>query len=107
MKNLLTRIGAITALAGVIAVGAPQPAAASRASTALWAAAAAAIIGAIYYDSNHHPYWIGPYGRRHYVSWQVANYYRDHHWSRVAPRRRRWRDRRGHEHWGSRSCCSP
>ena len=38
----------------------------------------AAIVGALVYDSNNHPYYVRN-NRRYYVTQQEAGYYRSHH----------------------------
>jgi hypothetical protein len=56
----------------------PQPAAADTASTAAMIAGAAAIVGALVYDQNNHPYYVRN-NHRYYVTQQEAQYYRAHH----------------------------
>lgn len=64
-------------LAGTLG-GAPIAARADTASTAAIVAGAAAIVGALIYDSNNHPYYVRN-NRRYYVTPQEAQYYRAHH----------------------------
>ena len=69
-------------LAGALALGsfavAATPAKADATSTALIAAGAAAIIGALLYDGNGRPYYVRG-GHRYYVTQSEANFYRSHH----------------------------
>jgi hypothetical protein len=51
---------------------------ADTASTAAIAAGAAAIAGALLYDSSNHPYYIRD-NHRYYVTASEASYYRSHH----------------------------
>ena len=51
---------------------------ADTASTAAIAAGAAAIIGALLYDGNNHPYYVRN-NHRYYVTQSEAQYYRGHH----------------------------
>jgi hypothetical protein len=51
---------------------------ADTASTAAIIAGAAAIAGAILYDSNNHPYYIRN-NHRYYITQQEDQYYRSHH----------------------------
>jgi hypothetical protein len=71
-----------TALSGFVllgSLGATQTAAkADTASTAAIIAGAAAIAGALLYDSNNHPYYVRD-NRRYYVTQNEALYYRAHH----------------------------
>lgn len=102
MKPIVLRVAAALMLPALLITAAPQPARADAASTALWAAAAAAIIGTIYYDSHHRPYYRDRYGRTHYVSQGAADYYNSHDWRNTPPARRQWRDAHGTWHHG---CC--
>ncbi len=69
-------------LSGLIVIGAvggaARPAPADTASTAAIIAGAAAITGALLYDSSNHPYYIQN-NRRYYVNDDQAQYYRSHH----------------------------
>ncbi|MFY9779650.1 MAG: hypothetical protein WAJ85_03945 [Candidatus Baltobacteraceae bacterium] len=47
-------------------------------STALIAAGAAAIVGALLYDASNHPYYVSN-KHRYYVTQNEAQYYRSHH----------------------------
>jgi hypothetical protein len=71
-----------TALGGLLVLGTlggTQPAAkADTASTAAIVAGAAAIVGALLYDSNNHPYYVRN-NHRYYVTQNEAQYYRGHH----------------------------
>jgi hypothetical protein len=58
--------------------GTPLPAKADTASTMAIVAGAAAIVGALVYDSNGHPYYVRN-SRRYYVTQDEATYYRSHH----------------------------
>ena len=72
----------LPALSGLLLLGSvggtQAPAKADTTSTALIAAGAAAIVGALLYDSNNHPYYVRD-NHRYYVSQSEANYYREHH----------------------------
>jgi hypothetical protein len=72
----------LPALGGLLVFGSiagtPAPAKANTTATALIAAGAAAIVGALIYDSNNHPYHVRD-NRRYYVTQEEANYYRGHH----------------------------
>jgi len=57
---------------------APSVARADTASTAAIIAGAAAITGALIYDSSNHPYYVQS-GRRYYVTPSQATWYRQHH----------------------------
>lgn len=71
-----------TALAGLVvagSIGTTQTVAkASTASTAGIAAGAAAIVGALLYDSSNHPYYVRN-NHRYYVTQSEAQSYRSHH----------------------------
>lgn len=71
-----------TALGGLLTLGVfagtPVVAKADTASTAAIVAGAAAIVGALVYDSNNHPYYVRN-NRRYYVTQQEAQYYRSRH----------------------------
>jgi hypothetical protein len=67
-----------TALATAITISLPRPVQADTTSTALFAVGAAAIVGALLYDGNNHPYYVNN-NRRYYVSQNEAQYYRSHH----------------------------
>lgn len=73
---------ALPALGGLLVLGSiggtPAPAKADTTSTALIAVGAAAIVGALLYDSNNHPYYVRD-NRRYYVTNDEAQYYRTHH----------------------------
>jgi hypothetical protein len=58
--------------------GIPAPAKADTTSTVLIAAGAAAIVGALLYDSSSHPYYVRD-NQRYYVTHNEALYYRSHH----------------------------
>jgi hypothetical protein len=77
----LSRI-ALPALSGLLLLGSlggvPAPAKADSTSTALIAVGAAAIVGALLYDGNNHPYYVRD-NRRYYVTQDEAQYYRGHH----------------------------
>ncbi len=103
MNKTLVRMIATLVMPVALAMAVPQAASANATSTAIWAAAAATIIGAILYDSNHRPYWRDSYGRRHYVSQGAAQYYNQHQWNHTPPGQRRWQDQRGSWHHGG--CC--
>jgi hypothetical protein len=72
----------ITALAGMLSValttGAPSMARADAGSTAAIIAGAAAIVGAIIYDSSNRPYYVRN-ERRYYITEDEAVWYRRHH----------------------------
>jgi hypothetical protein len=72
----------MTALAGALSaavtMNAPSMARADAGSTAAIIAGAAAITGALIYDSSNHPYYVQS-GHRYYVSQQQATWYRAHH----------------------------
>jgi len=71
-----------TALGGLLTLGAlggtPTVAKADTASTAAIVAGAAAIVGALLYDGNNHPYYVHN-NRRYYVTQNEAQYYRARH----------------------------
>lgn len=73
---------ALPALGGLLALGSiagtSLPAKANTASTVAIAAGAAAIVGALLYDGNNHPYYVRN-NHRYYVTQQEAQYYRGHH----------------------------
>ena len=73
---VLPALGGLLVLGSI--TGTPAPAKADTTSTALIAAGAAAIVGALIYDSNNHPYYVRN-NRRYYVTDQEAQYYRGHH----------------------------
>jgi hypothetical protein len=56
----------------------PRVASADTTSTALLVAGAAAIAGALLYDSSGHPYYVRS-NKRYYVSQPVAQYYQKQH----------------------------
>jgi hypothetical protein len=72
----------MAALAGMFSIaltmGAPSMVRADTGSTAAIIAGAAAIAGALIYDSSNHPYYVQN-GHRFYVTPQQAAYYRGHH----------------------------
>lgn len=68
-------IAATMATVAVIPVA--RPAQADTTSTILIAAAAGAIIGSLFTDSNNQPYYVNN-GRHVYVSQNTASYYRAH-----------------------------
>lgn len=74
----LTIAGAAVLALSVAAAGTPAPAQADTASTAAIAAGAAAIVGALLYDSNNRPYYVRN-GHRYYVTQDEERYYRGHH----------------------------
>ncbi len=65
------------AFATVAAVPLARPAQADTTSTIILAAAAGAIIGSLFTDSNNQPYYVSN-GRHVYVSQNTASYYRSH-----------------------------
>jgi hypothetical protein len=71
-----------TVLASFLALGVlggiQAPAKADTASTAAIIAGAAAITGALLYDSSNHPYYVRN-NHRYYVTQNEAVYYRGHH----------------------------
>ena len=71
-----------TALGGLLVLGtfggAQIAAKADTASTAAIVAGAAAIVGALLYDSNNRPYYVRN-NHRYYVTQAEAQYYRGHH----------------------------
>jgi hypothetical protein len=67
-----------TALVSAVTISIPKIAQANTTSTALIAAGAAAIVGALLIDSNNRPYYVNN-DRRYYVSQNEATYYRSHH----------------------------
>jgi hypothetical protein len=73
---------ALPALGGLLILGSvtgnPAPAKADTASTVAIAAGAAAIVGALLYDGNNHPYYVRN-NHRYYVTQNEAQYYRQHH----------------------------
>lgn len=77
----LSRI-VLPALSGLLLVGSvggvQAPAKADTTSTVLIAAGAAAIVGALLYDGNNHPYYVRD-NHRYYVTQDEAQYYRGHH----------------------------
>lgn len=75
-RILSTALGGLLVTASFAAT--PQPARADTASTAAIAAGAAAIVGALVYDSSNHPYYVRD-NHRYYVSAGEAQYYRAHH----------------------------
>jgi hypothetical protein len=83
------------ALPLILSFAMPQVATANPASTAVWAAAAAVIVGAIVYDGNHRPYYNDRYGRRHYVNPNAASYYQQHRWNQTPQNERYWQDQNG------------
>jgi hypothetical protein len=72
----------LPALGGLIVLGSiggtQAPAKADTKSTALIAAGAAAIVGALIYDGSNHPYYVRN-NHRYYVTQQEATYYKGHH----------------------------
>jgi hypothetical protein len=72
----------LPALGGLLVLGSiggtPTAAKADTASTIAIAAGAAAIVGALVYDGNNHPYYVRN-NHRYYVTQQEATYYRGHH----------------------------
>jgi hypothetical protein len=71
-----------TALGGLLVAGSlgatQMPAKADTASTAAIVGGAAAIVGALLYDSSNHPYYVRD-NHRYYVTQNEAQYYRSHH----------------------------
>ncbi len=65
------------AIATVAVIPMARPAQADTTSTIILAAAAGAIIGSLFTDSNNQPYYVNN-GRHVYVSHNTANYYRAH-----------------------------
>ncbi|HEV3156831.1 MAG TPA: hypothetical protein VGZ00_05735 [Candidatus Baltobacteraceae bacterium] len=79
MKSSTLRLSTLAvALAATLTMGVTSPARADTGSTAAIIAGAAAIVGALIYDSNNHPYYVRD-GHRYYVTEQQAGYYRQHH----------------------------
>jgi hypothetical protein len=72
----------LPALGGLLVLGSigatPTAAKADTASTVAIAAGAAAIVGALLYDGNNHPYYVRN-NHRYYVTQNEAQYYRGHH----------------------------
>jgi hypothetical protein len=72
----------LPALGGLLVLGSvggtPTAAKADTASTIAIAAGAAAIVGALLYDGNNHPYYVRN-NHRYYVTQQEAQYYRGRH----------------------------
>jgi hypothetical protein len=66
-----------SALSVAVTMGAPSMVRADTTSTAI-IAGAAAIAGALIYDSSNHPYYVQS-GRRYYVTDEQAKWYRAHH----------------------------
>lgn len=64
-------------MAAVALLPAARPAQADTASTLILAAAAGAIVGSLFTDSNNQPYYVNN-GRHVYVTKNTANYYRAH-----------------------------
>ncbi len=95
MNRFLSRGVAVMMLPLILAFAMPQVAVANSASTAAWAAAAAVIVGTIFYDSNHRPYYNDRYGYRRYVNPNVAAYYQQHRWSQTPENQRRWQGQNG------------
>jgi hypothetical protein len=73
---VLPALGGLLVLGSI--AGTPAPAKADTTSTALIAAGAAAIVGALIYDGNNHPYYVRN-NHRYYVTQQEATYYKGHH----------------------------
>ncbi|MFZ1124761.1 MAG: hypothetical protein WAN59_06460 [Candidatus Baltobacteraceae bacterium] len=71
-----------TALGGLLVLGTlggtQTTVKADTASTAAIVAGAAAIVGALLYDSNNRPYYVSN-NHRYYVTQNEAQYYRGHH----------------------------
>jgi len=79
MKTILQRVILVAAAALIATFSTvPRTASANTTSTALLIAGAAAIAGALLYDSNGRPYYVQS-NRRYYVSQPVAQYYQGHH----------------------------
>ena len=68
-------LAAVLATATLLPVA--RPAQADTTSTIILAAAAGAIIGSLFTDTNNQPYYVNN-GRHVYVSQNTANYYRAH-----------------------------
>ena len=72
----------LPALGGLLVLGSiggtPTAAKADTTSTIAIAAGAAAIVGALLYDGNNHPYYVRN-NQRYYVTQNEAQYYRGHH----------------------------
>jgi hypothetical protein len=64
-------------MAAVALLPMARPAQADTASTIILAAAAGAIVGSLFTDSNNQPYYVNN-GRHVYVKQSTANYYRAH-----------------------------
>ncbi len=73
---LLPALGGLLVLGSI--GGTPTAAKADTASTVAIAAGAAAIVGALLYDGNNHPYYVRN-NHRYYVTQNEAQYYRGHH----------------------------
>jgi hypothetical protein len=67
-----------TAILAAATIAVPRAAQADTTSTALIAAGAAAIVGALLTDGNNHPYYVKD-NHRYYVTQNEANYYGAHH----------------------------
>jgi hypothetical protein len=82
MKNMKISSIILPALGSLLVLGSiggtPTAAKANTASTIAIAAGAAAIVGALLYDGNNHPYYVRN-NHRYYVTQQEATYYRGHH----------------------------
>ena len=77
-QAVLGRIAIGTAIVAALSISLPRPVQADTTSTALFAVGAAAIVGALLYDGNNHPYYVRN-NQRYYVSQGQAAYYRNHH----------------------------
>jgi hypothetical protein len=74
-KPFAFTIAAVLATATLLPIA--RPAQADTTSTIILAAAAGAIIGSLFTDTNNQPYYVNN-GRHVYVSQNTANYYRAH-----------------------------
>lgn len=87
LKSNLTKIVLATGMLAATMIALPKPASADTGSTIAIAAAAAAIVGAIAYDSQGRPYYMRD-RQRFYVSQDTANYWRFHRNDRFGRHRR-------------------
>jgi hypothetical protein len=84
------------AIAAVTVVPMARPAVADTTSTIILAAAAGAIVGALFTDGNNQAYYVNN-GRHVYVSQNTAAYYRAHGNARNrGPQRDHWQNQRQH-----------
>jgi hypothetical protein len=76
MKNPIA-FALAAVLTSAVLLPVARPAQADTTSTIILAAAAGAIIGSLFTDTNNQPYYVSN-GRHVYVSQNTANYYRAH-----------------------------